>query len=211
MTGETLALQAYRLIKRDILEGRIPPDTVLSERELSARFGLSRTPLRTAFLGLQREGIVSRLDGGMLLVRSVSVEQFLEIVETRRLLESGAAARAAESGLTAELDQIRNAMRAYAAGRRTTFDEFWEQDGAFHLAVARAARLRLLPGIIDEQRATARRCTIARSRDGFPEQAREHLDVIEAIDRRDVAAARAAMSRHFDNVRLRFLDSLSRG
>lgn len=213
MTRETLVLKAYQLIKRDILEGRIALDTVLSERELSARYGLSRTPLRTAFSQLEREGIVSRLNGGTLLVRSVSVEQFFEIIMLRKLLEGAAAARAAErglgGGLGSELAEIRVIMQAYAEGRRTTFDDFWVDDGRFHVAVARAAGLSLLPGIIEEHRTTARRCTIARRLDRFFEQAREHLEVLDAIERGDAPAARAAMDRHFDNVRLRFLESLA--
>lgn len=210
MTRETLSLRAYRMIKRDILEGRIALDMVLNERALSAEYGLSRTPLRTAFSRLEREGVITRLEGGALLVRSVSAEQFLEIVELRWMLEGAAAALAAERGTPGELSGMRGPMQACADGRRTDFDEFWEQDDRFHVAVAKAAGLRLLPGIIREQRAIARRCTIARRLDRFSEQAGEHLAVLDAIEAADPMAARRAMEGHFENARQRFLQSLSR-
>jgi len=210
MSAETLAQAAYRRIKQDILQGQIKPDTVLSERELAEQQGISRTPLRSALSRLERERVISRLENGVLLVRSVSVEQLIEIVQLRQALESAAAARAACFGLTPELAASRAAMRAYAAGTNGAFDEFWAEDDRFHLAVARAARLEILPAILAEQRAIARRCTITRTHDRFADQAREHLAVIDAIERGDGPAARAAMAQHFENVRTRFLGWLSR-
>ncbi|TKT69597.1 GntR family transcriptional regulator [Aquamicrobium sp. LC103] len=210
MTSETLAQMAYRRIKQDILEGRIPPDTIVSERELAEKLGISRTPLRSALSRLERENVIGRLDNGVLLVRSVSVEQLIEIVQLRQMLESAAAARAAAFGLTPELERLREVMAAYADGLNVAFDDFWKEDDLFHVAVAQAARLDILPGILAEQRAIARRCTITRTHDRFADQAREHIAVIDAIARGDAEAARDAMSCHFDNVRHRFLNWLSR-
>lgn len=210
MTSETLAQAAYRRIKQDILQGNIKPDTVLSERELADQQGISRTPLRSALSRLERERVIARLQNGVLLVRSVSVEQLIEIVQLRQILEGAAAARAAGLGITPDLSAVRDVMAAYANGRNVAFDDFWAEDDRFHLAVAQAARLELLPAILSEQRAIARRCTITRTHDRFADQAREHIAVIDAIAAGDAAAARAAMSLHFENVRARFLDWLSR-
>ncbi len=80
MTAETLSQTAYRRIKQDILEGRIAPDSMLSERELALRLGISRTPLRSALSRLENENVIGRLANGALIVRSVTVEQLLEIV-----------------------------------------------------------------------------------------------------------------------------------
>ncbi len=210
MTAETLAQSAYRQIKQDILEGRIRPDTILSERELAEDLGISRTPLRSALSRLERENVIGRLNTGALLVRPVSVEQLIEIVQLRQTLESAAAARAATFGTTAELSASRAVMVAYADGLNVAFDDFWHEDERFHLAVATAARLELLPALLAEQRAIARRCTITRTHDLFADQAREHIAVIDAIAAHDPEAARAAMSRHFEHVRARFLGWLAR-
>jgi DNA-binding GntR family transcriptional regulator len=210
VSSETLAQAAYRRIKQDILQGRIKPDTVLSERELAEHQGISRTPLRSALSRLEREQVVSRLQNGVLLVRSVSVEQLIEIVQLRQILEGAAAERAAGFGMTPELAGLREVMSAYTRRRNVVFDDFWAEDDRFHMAVARAARLELLPAIVAEQRAIARRCTITRANDRFADQAREHIAVIDAIAACDGAAARAAMNAHFEHVRTRFLDWLSR-
>ncbi|WP_138466634.1 GntR family transcriptional regulator [Poseidonocella sp. HB161398] len=208
--GETLAQRAYREIKQAILEARIAPEDVLSERQLAEQTGVSRTPLRSALSRLEREGVIGRMANGALVVRPVSVEHLLEIVALRRALESAAAARAAGRGPSPELDASEAETRPYAEGASTAFDRFWEVDDRFHDAVARAAGLELLPEILAEQRVIARRCTITRTHDRFAEQACEHLAVIDAIRAGDSAAAAAAMAAHFDNVRARFLGWLGR-
>ncbi|OCX66249.1 GntR family transcriptional regulator [Thioclava sp. SK-1] len=208
--NETLSQKAYTQIKQDILEGRIRSDTVLSERGLSQAMQISRTPLRSALSRLEREGVVDRLGNGALHVRPVSVEQLMEIIQLRMVLESAAAARAARFGLTFALAEHGAVMRRYADGLSTTFDAFWAADDAFHIAVIDAAQLRVLPGIIAEQRATARRCTITRTHDNFAQQAREHLAVLDAIEAQEPDTAQAAMVAHFTNIRQRFLNWLTR-
>lgn len=207
---ETLAQQAYKDVKRRILEGAIKAGDLLTERTLAVESGISRTPLRAAISRLQKEGVVSRLTNGTLMILPVTVEQLLEIVQIRRLLEAAAAARAAERPMTSALDQSRQIMRAYVEGKDAAFDRFWMDDDAFHEAVAEAAGLYLLPAMLQEMRSIARRCTITRTHDRFAEQAAEHIAVIDAIEAQDPAAAAAAMEAHFDSVRSRFLRWLAR-
>lgn len=209
MSGETLSQTAYQRLKDDIVQGRIEAESVLSERGLAEDLGISRTPLRTALSQLENEGVIDRLKNGVILVRSVTVEQLFEIVKLRQQLESAAAARAAGYPMTAEMAELREEMQRITEGRETAFDAFWEVDERFHMAVARAARLNILPAVLAEQRAIARRCTLTRTYDTFTEQAREHVEIIDAIAAGDAEAARAAMWRHFEHVCDRFLQTFS--
>nr|WP_321463053.1 GntR family transcriptional regulator [uncultured Cohaesibacter sp.] len=207
---ETLAQQAYNAIKQKILSQQYQPETVLTERGLAAELGISRTPLRSAISRIEKEGVVYRLDNGALLVRRVSIEQLLEIVQIRRILEGAAASRAAENGMTQALAASRKVMESCLdIDNNMAFDDFWLLDDAFHNAVIDAAHLPILGGMIQKFRVTARRCTITRVHDKFDAQARDHLTVISAIEAGDGEAARGAMEHHFDNVRTRFLDWLA--
>ncbi|MFC3060767.1 GntR family transcriptional regulator [Paenirhodobacter populi] len=213
MTEDTLADQAYRAIKRRILTGELSARIVLTERILAEQSDISRTPLRAAIQRLEKEGVIARLSNGTLTVREVTLEQLMEISEVRRILEGAAAAEAArraDGGLHPALAAARQAMRGYAGAQDAAFDAFWEEDEAFHRAVAVAAGFALLPELLRELRETARRCTISRTQDLFAEQAAEHLAVIDAIEAGDPARARTAMEAHFDNVRQRFLARLMR-
>lgn len=207
---ETLAQQFYRDLKQRILEGRFSSEEILTERTLALEFGISRTPLRAAISRLEKENVISRLPNGALMVRTVTVEQLLEIVQIRRMLEGAAAAKAATFAMTPELIESRARMRAYAAGGDIAFDNFWLDDDSFHLAVAQAAELPLLATMLTEMRSIARRCTITRTHDRFDQQAREHIAVVDAIEAGDSEAAQAAMEMHFDSVKARFLGWLGR-
>ncbi|MGA0542151.1 GntR family transcriptional regulator [Neotabrizicola sp. VNH66] len=210
MSSETLAQSAYRQLRDDIVEGRIAPNTILSERELADRLGISRTPLRSALSMLEREQVIERMGNGALLVRRVSVEHLLDIFQLRQILERAAAARAAEFGMTPALEEARVRQMRYLEEGRTNFETFWQDDGDFHQSVAAAARLSLLPGLLAEQRAIVRRSTVIRNDTTFADQALEHVAVIDAIAARDPQAALAAMSRHFDQMRARTLSWLDR-
>jgi DNA-binding GntR family transcriptional regulator len=207
---ETLAQQFYRDLKQRILEGRYSSEEMLTERTLAQEFGISRTPLRAAISRLEKENVISRLPNGALMVRTVTVEQLLEIVQVRRLLEGAAAAKAATLPLSPKLVECRARMRAYAEGGDIAFDNFWLDDDVFHLAVAEAAELPLLATMLTEMRSIARRCTITRTHDRFDQQAREHIAVVDAIEAGNSQAAQVAMELHFDSVRARFLGWLAR-
>ena len=207
MTPETLSQTAYRRLREDIVSQCIAPNSALTESELSRALEISRTPLRAALSRLEREGVVERLANGTVLVRAVTLDKLLEILLMRQVLERAAAERAAERGLTPELEIARRDTLRLLEGA-PDFGEFWEMDEEFHLGIAKAAGLTILPVILTEQRAIVRRCTIIRANSRFDDQLREHLEVIDAIEVRDPAAARAAMSRHFDNMRTRSLGTL---
>ncbi|AXQ93956.1 GntR family transcriptional regulator [Cereibacter azotoformans] len=210
MSAESLAQTAYRRIRDDIVEGRIAPNTILTERDLAERLGISRTPLRSALSVLEREQVIERMANGAHLVRRVSVEQLLDIIQLRLILERAAARRAAAFGMTPELAAARAAQLRYLGGAEMDFETFWQDDGAFHRAVALAAGLTLLPGLLSEQRAIVRRSTIIRTHTNFADQAREHIAVIDAIASRNAAAASAAMSVHFERMRARTLGWLDK-
>lgn len=209
MSTGTLAQGAYERIKADVLAGRFAPNTILSERDLAESLGISRTPLRSALSRLEREGVIDRMANGALLVRPVTVELLLEILQLRQILEPSAAARSAQFGITEELLASREDMLRYLGDAKATFQDFWRDDEKFHRAVSVAARLELLPELLAEQRAIVQRSTIIRTHDNFADQAREHLAVIDAIGEGDPVRARAAMSLHFDNMRARTLGSLA--
>lgn len=208
MTTGSLSRTAYDRLRADIISGAIEASTVLSERDLAETLGISRTPLRSALSRLESEGLIERLVNGALLVRAVTVEKLLEILRLRQMLEAAAAARAARFDLTPALREARDAARRFLDAP-SDFENFWVEDEKFHMAVAEAARLTVLPRILAEQRAIVRRSTIIRTHARFDQQSREHVAVIDAIAAQDPQAAHAAMSQHFEAMQARSLGMLS--
>ena len=86
----------YNLIIKEIVTGKIFPGQRLTERELIAKYGMSKTPIREALNKLEENGIVTyELNKGFSVVR-ISHCDVEEIYELREVLEGLAAKKVVE-------------------------------------------------------------------------------------------------------------------
>ncbi len=89
---------AYQRLRDAIVDLSLPPGTPLREAALASQLGISKTPLREAFVRLEREGFVQVEPYRGATVRGYDHDRLVEIFELRSLLEGFTAARAAEVG-----------------------------------------------------------------------------------------------------------------
>jgi DNA-binding GntR family transcriptional regulator len=81
---------AARLLRQEIIVGKIPPGAKLNEIELSNRYGISRPPLREAFRKLEYENLVENVPRKGTYVTEISKEDCEQVYCTRRILEGAA-------------------------------------------------------------------------------------------------------------------------
>jgi len=94
-TSEPVNQQIYRYLRKDIVTCAIQPGSLLSEKEVSARFNVSRQPVREAFIKLAEAGLVQVLPQRGTFVRKISakrvadgrfIREAVEVSVVRRLL-----------------------------------------------------------------------------------------------------------------------------
>jgi DNA-binding GntR family transcriptional regulator len=109
--------RAHASIRQSILSGALAPASMLSENDLAASLGMSRTPVRAALSRLQDEGWVTIYPQRGALVRELSAEEVRECADVRNALESAgimrsSAERRAELAdrLAANVDQQARAL-----------------------------------------------------------------------------------------------------
>ena len=104
--SQSLKARAYKALKAAITDMNIYDSKVelrLDERDLSARFGISRTPLREALAQLDQEGLVRVVARrGIFIVRKTKAE-IMEMITVWAALESMAAKLACEAASTEEI------------------------------------------------------------------------------------------------------------
>src|SRR4029077_8932266 len=104
--GLSLKARAYDALKTAIMNMNIYADEAelrLDERDLSQRFGVSRTPLREALAQLDQEGLVRIVARrGIFIVRKTKAE-ILDMITVWAALESMAARLATEQASDQEL------------------------------------------------------------------------------------------------------------
>jgi DNA-binding GntR family transcriptional regulator len=211
----------YVQLRDDIVNGVLPPGTVLREAELAARFGVSKTPLRDALVRLQKDGFVEIPPYRSAVVVGYSRTDLREIYELRELLE-GACARQAAFHISvdalAELSRIVRASAecvsgpemgtAVVAGREEELAGLLDQFDLVMYAQARNGRIDEMVGNI---RGHIQR--IGRLTTGIPgrlaKSVPEHEAIYEAIVQRDGAAAETLMRRHILSVMADQLTSIA--
>lgn len=132
---------AYLLTKELIISGDLPGGTLISEGEIAERTGLSRTPVREAFLRLEAEDLLRLHPKRGAVVVPISPEEAGDVLELRRALECSAAERIARRGLAAQAgDALREliARQRECAARRDVVG-YVEVDVAFHAGIVEAA------------------------------------------------------------------------
>src|SRR4030095_4495502 len=116
--GLSLKARAYDALKSAILNMNIYADEAelrLDERDLSQRFGVSRTPLREALAQLDQEGLVRIVARrGIFIVRKTKAE-ILERITVWAALESMAARLATKEASDAELSKLHDLVDTFSA------------------------------------------------------------------------------------------------
>jgi len=111
----SLAATAYAQLRGMLLRGELAPGQIIQERLLAEHFGLSRTPVRDALGRLEGERLLTR-NGRALVVATITLQEVIDILQIRRLLESEAAYLAAGRMPHARIEEIRTELTAMEDG-----------------------------------------------------------------------------------------------
>lgn len=211
----SLVLRAYNNIKDAILTSRLAPGQLVNGPELAETYGMSRTPVREALVLLAKEGFVTAVPRVGYLISSVTVQDVREIFELRFYLEGLAAEWAATRADVAQLTrfeevdgEVRDLREGLGEEEPSRVRVAIATNRRFHLMVAEAAgnsRLaKLIDGLLEEgERIYSLDPHLQSS--GFLVGA--HVDIVDALCRRDASAARRAMEEHVRDTEERVLRS----
>ncbi len=199
----TAASHVLAHLRQSILDLSLPPGTPLSEKELTERFGLSRTPVREALIRLAEERLVDVFPQSGTFVSRIPVAALPEAVVIRKALERAALELAMERATAAGLEGLdRLIARQQAMAGLDDRDGFHAADEAFHEAIA---GLSGHPGIwrVAQQAKTqidrCRRLTLP-SPGRMASVMAEHQAIVAAIRSGDRETARTALDDHLSAV-----------
>jgi GntR family transcriptional repressor for pyruvate dehydrogenase complex len=220
---EKLSQSVVRQVEDLILRGILRPGERLpSERDLADRLGVSRPSIRDAVAELTERGLLTTRAGSGIYVAEVLGSAFspalvnliasndravYDYVAFRRDIEALAAARAAQDGSDADLAVVDTLyQRMLAQHARPNPEREADLDAQFHMAIMEASHniimLHMMRSMFDllRQGVFYNRQSVFR-----PEQNREtllvqHEAINAALQARDPAAARHAVTTHLDFV-----------
>ena len=144
-TGGRLAAKdrALEYVKRQVLTGAFPGGELISEGEVATALGMSRTPVREAFLRLEAEGLLRLYPQRGALVVPVSSDEARAVVEARLVLEQFAATKVIGHGPAARVavfEQLSTELqRQRDAAAALNWHEFVEADRSYHDVTLKAS------------------------------------------------------------------------
>jgi DNA-binding GntR family transcriptional regulator len=185
-------------LRDDILAHRLSPGERLVECDLTARFAVSRGPVREALRRLAAEGLIEHAPNRGAVVRRLSPREIRELFQIRAEMESLAARLAAEAKDAAERERFAEAIQMIFEEAPLRLAVYLDENAAFHEAIMRLAdnrqlrelSMRLHLPLIMAQVGDAVTVEVLRT------SVHEHRAIAAAILARDPAAAVAAMRAH---------------
>lgn len=131
---------AYNIIKNRIITCKLRPGTTLSEAALAANIGYGRTPVHQAMTRLMHESLVEILPRKGILVRPVSLDEILEIIEVRLINECSCVRRASKHADTHAIAELEaNLWQLKDATKSRDTERLMHLDRDFHIAISSAA------------------------------------------------------------------------
>jgi DNA-binding GntR family transcriptional regulator len=192
---------AYEYAKDRILDGRFAGGELITEKEVSEPTGLSRTPVREAFLQLESEGLLKLYPKRGALVVPVSATEVQSVMETRLLVETFAIERAIERRVDLADQLEREIGRQEHTLSADDPREFVEIDREFHRVFMAAAGNPILLELLDSLRDRQSRMgviAIAREEGRMDAILTEHRELADAVVAHDRERAVKVLTRHLD-------------
>lgn len=200
-TGRDYAL---RVIKDNIIHLNLAPGSQVSENELSAELGLSRTPVREALIELAKVKIIEIQPQKRSVVRLVDYDLVEESRFMRNVLECAVVELVCEMIRPEDLERLRENVRL----QKFYLDSFYPEnlmdlDNEFHrtlFEIARKSQVFSLMQNISIHFDRVRSIALSTVKDIKIVQ--DHEDITNAIARRDPAAARELMEVHLSRYKI---------
>lgn len=182
------------------LRSAITEPVRVREEDLANQLGVSRTPVREALIRLDSTGVISLRPGRGALLQPVSDRDYREWLQLREQLEGFAAREAALNASQRDVMALRAIFAPFEEPgvAEAKPAEYSQANVAFHVQVIRLANNHLLERVwasFGHPQTSYRRQTIARLHRSA-DSLREHLEIIDAIERRDADRAEALARAH---------------
>jgi DNA-binding GntR family transcriptional regulator len=188
---------AYKALRDMILSGELQPGQKLGQEELSARLGVSRTPLRSAIAKLERDHFVTLSARGEAMVLEFGPQRIVDLFEVRAVLEGLTCRLVAPTIDRKHTIYLRSLMTSTAPA---TPDGDWsayrEADVEFHSFLTSLLRDEFLTRILGSLHLIMN-LSFAQGLLRPPQETlAEHLAIIDALEAHDADAAEQAMLGH---------------
>lgn len=202
---KSISDQIYEVLRNKILDNEIKPGERLMQEQVAEAFRASRTPIRQAFLLLEKDRLVERIPQGGIRVTEINLDTIREVFGIRGVLESYAVELACSKIERQELGRMREIERQATEilatptrDRSSKYLRLLELNAEFHETIYNATRSILLAEVINNLRSHVHRYRMIsmRKTETWKQVWKEHSQIIGCLESRDIPSACKIMHDH---------------
>lgn len=137
---------AWRRLHDDIVSGRLAPDTRLRVSKLRDSYGIGASPLREALSRLAADGFAQSIERRGFVVAPVSLKEFRDLTNVRKLLEREALRLSLKNGddawesqVTAAFYRLSKAQERFEPNNAEILKQWEEVNREFHETLVSAS------------------------------------------------------------------------
>jgi DNA-binding GntR family transcriptional regulator len=185
-----------------IVERRLMPGTRLVEQQIADVFKVSRTVVRQALNQLSRDRLVTLEPARGAFVSTPSIDEARQVFHVRRLIEGGMVRQLAAQITDRQVEQLRLHLRdERQAVSRVDVSGRTRLLADFHVVLARLLGNEVLAELIADLLSRSQLIALMYQSSHSAEHSQEeHVDIVDALAKRDGRAAAKLMERHLEAV-----------
>jgi DNA-binding GntR family transcriptional regulator len=196
----SLTRDAFERIREAIVAGALEFGEPLSETQIAKALGMSKAPVRAAFMELRDKGMVNIIPQSGTYVFSPTAEDVRMLSSFRALLEDEAVRVANKRNRARLWDRLDDAVaRMRRAMGTKDWDAYRKADSGFHHALLEESENRYLLNAyhLVAPALDALRVRLQSGRNNFPERSfKEHIDIVKLLSAGEVDDACAILRTH---------------
>ena len=202
----------FNTLREAILKGELEPGERLMEIALAQKLGVSRTPIREAIRKLELEGLVVMAPRKGAEVAEITLKDLRDVLEVRKNLEELAVELACKKATEADIEEMKAAHEEFIKTiSQKDLTVIAEADVKFHDVIYKITGNKRLIQILNNLREQMYRYRLEYIKD---EKKRmivtdEHLQIIEAIEGKNVDSAKNYIQVHIINQEKTFVEKIN--
>lgn len=201
MSKESISIQeqVYQSLRSQILSFQLPPGTSMSTQDAADRLHVSRTPVREAFIRLERDGLVQMYPKRETLVSPISLSRVSQEHFLRQSLELSVLPLfpwETASECLMQMNQL--VLKQMTAGVKNDFQEFLRLDDQFHALLFITADMLLPWKLITENSTHYQRIRLLslRQKNRVEQVIIEHQELLRALEIGRLRTASEILENH---------------
>lgn len=200
-------------LRNDIINWNYNENDMITEAEISQKFGVSKTPSREALNYLCMEGFLEKIPNKGYLVKGISVMELQSLFQYRGILEKACAEMAIQYATADELRFLQELTEEHVKkADGSTYQEYSEMNMDFHMSVAYLSRNRYLVSALENVLNNLRRVFVREWKSSGAKALLEaHMELVEVLIKRDVEQAKQYVARELEGAEYRIYFRDTRG